>query len=177
MDLFIPPIDNLLQTIIQETHTENQQRNQEKMAQIKLITDAKLRDSYIQQLLVDKFLIPIEQVQHEIQKAATHAQYMAEAVNYHYKDHHLTKEQGKEVSQQFRILAVQLSQVDSLYSLKITYKAVTIFAHCMANFQHKEKKYSIEREIRKHILERLGTCLERENNFQRQSLFINQVQN
>jgi hypothetical protein len=177
MDIFVSPIASLLQTIIQETNAENQRRHEEKMAEINLIANSELRDSYVQQMLLDKFLYPVEKAQHDLQNAAKHAQYMAEAVNYHYRDHGLTQEQAKDVCQQFRFLALQLSQVDSLHQLKIIYKAATIFAHRMANFQHREKKYSMEREIRKGILDKLGTCIAIENNFQRRLSFMNQNQN
>lgn len=176
MDLFVSPIAGLLQTIIEEAHAENKRRHQEKMAEIELIANSQIRDSYVQQLLLDKFLAPVEQAQHDIQNAAKHAHYLAECINYYYKDHNLTKDQGKDVGQQFRFLAVKLSQVDSLYDLKMIYKATTIFAHRMADFQHREIKYSMEREIREGILNRLGTCIAIENNFQRRLSFMNQSQ-
>ena len=176
MDLLVSPIAGLLQTIIQEAHAENQRRHEEKMAQIELIANSELRDSYVQQLLLDKFLAPVEQAQHEIQNAAKHAHYLAECLNYHYRDHGLSKEQSKDVCQQFRFLAIKLSQVDSLYDLKMIYKATTIFAHRIADFQHRERKYSMEREIRKGILDKLGTCIAIENNFQRRVSFMSQSQ-
>ena len=101
---------------------------------------------------------------------------VAECINYYYRDHNLTQGQAKDVCQQFRFLAVKLSQVDSLYDLKIIYKAITIFAHRIADFQHRERKYSMEREIRKRILDKLGTCIAIENNFQRRLSFINYSQ-
>ena len=55
MDLFISPIASLLQTVIQESHAENQRRHEEKMSQINLIANSELRDSYVQQLILDKF--------------------------------------------------------------------------------------------------------------------------
>jgi hypothetical protein len=177
MDLFISPIASLLQTVIQEAHAENQRRHEEKMAEIQLIANSELRDSYVQQLILDKFLAPIENAQHEIHNAAKHSQYMGEVINYHYGDHNLSKSQAKEVSQQFRFLAVKLSQIDSLYELKLVYKATTIFAHRMADFQHRDRNYSIEREIRDGILNRLGTCIALENNFQRRLSFMNQNSN
>lgn len=177
MDLFVSPIASLLQTIIQEAHAENQRRHEEKMAEINLIANSELRDCYVQQLLLDKFLAPIEDAQHKIQNAAKHAQYMAEAVNYYYRDHNLTKEQAKDVCQQFRFLAVKIAQVDSLYDLKLIYKATTIFAHRMSDFQHREREYSLERAIRKKNLDPLGTCIAVENNFQRRVSFLTQGAN
>ncbi|MGL5944087.1 MAG: hypothetical protein ACRC2S_27715 [Waterburya sp.] len=177
MDLFISPIASLLQTLIQETHAENQRKHEEKMAEIKLISNSEFRDSYVQQLILDKFLYPIEEAQHQIQNAAKHAQYMAEAINYHYEDHNLTKSQATEVCQQFRFMAVQLAQVDSLYDLKLIYNAITMFGQRMADFKHRDREYSIERAIRKKILDRLGTCIAIENNFQRRISLMNNSQN
>ena len=172
MDLFILPIASLLQTVIQESHAENQRQHEEKMSQINLIANSELRDSYVQQLILDKFLAPIEEAQHQIQNAAKYAQYMAEVLNYHHRDHNLTKNQAKEVCQQFRFMAVQLSQIDSLYDLKIVYKAITIFGHRMADFSHRDRNYSIEKEIREGILDRLSMCIAIENNFQRRLSLI-----
>lgn len=73
MDLFIAPIASFLQTVIGETHAENQRRHEEKMPQINLIANSELRDSYVQQLILDKFLAPVEDAQHQIQNAAKHA--------------------------------------------------------------------------------------------------------
>jgi hypothetical protein len=147
------------------------------MAEINLIANSELRDCYVQQLLLDKFLAPIEHAQHKIQNAAKHSQYMAEAINYHYKDHNLTKEQAKDVCQQFRFLAMQIAKVDSLYDLKLIYQAATLFSHRMSEFKHREREYSIERAIRKNILDPLGTCIAVENNFQRRLSFMNQAKN
>lgn len=177
MDLFVSPIASLLQTVIQESHAENQRRHEEKMSQINLIANSELRDSYVQQLILDKFLAPVEEAQHQIQNSAKHAQYMAEVINYHYGDHNLTKSQAKEVCQQFRFMAIQISQIDSLYDLKLVYKAISIFGHRMADFQHRDRNYSIEKEIRQGILERLSTCIALENNFQRRLSLMNNNQN
>ena len=166
MDIFVSPIASLLQTIIQENHAENQRRHEEKMSQIDLIANSELRDTYVQQLILDKFLAPVEDAQHQIQNAAKHAQYMAESVNYYYRDHHLSKEQAKDVCQQFRFLAIKIAQIDSLYELKLIYQAITLFAHRMSEFKHHDRKYSLERSVRKHILDKLGTCIAVENNFQ-----------
>ena len=174
MDLFISPLASLLQTVIQETQAENQRRHEEKMSQINLIANSELRDNYVQQLILDKFLAPVEEAQHQIQNAAKHAQYMAESINYYYRDHHLSKEQAKDVCQQFRFLAVKIAEVDSLYDLKLIYQAVTLFAHRMSEFKHKDRKYSIERAIRKNILNRLSTCIAVENNFQCRLSLINE---
>ena len=166
MDLFVSPIASLLQTVIQESHAENLRRHEEKMSQINLIANSELRDSYVQQLILDKFLAPVEDAQHQIQNAAKHAQYLAESVNYYYRDHHLSEEQAKDVCQQFRFLAIKIAQIDSLYELKLIYQAITLFAHRMSEFKHPDRKYSLERSVRKHILDKLGTCIAVENNFQ-----------
>ena len=176
MDIFVAPIASLLQTVIQESHAENQRRHEEKMSEINLIANSELRDSYVQQLILDKFLAPVEEAQHQIQNAAKHAQYMAEVINYHYTDHNLTQSQAKEVCQQFRFIAIELSQLNSLYDLQLVYKAITIFCHRMADFQHRDRNYSIGKEIREGILERLNACIAIENNFQRRLSLIDSSQ-
>ena len=177
MDLFISPIASLLQTVIQESHAENQRQHEQRMAEIQLIADSGARDSYVQQLILDKFLAPVEEAQHQIQNAAKHGQYMAEVINYHHQDHNLTKSQSREVCQQFRFMAIQLSQIDSLYDLKLVYKAITIFSHRMAEFQHRDRNYSLEKEVRQGILEKLGNCIAIENNFQRRLSFMSNSRN
>lgn len=174
MDFFISPIAGLLQTIIQEAHVENQRRHEEKMAEIQLIANSELRDSYVQQIILDKFLYPLEKAQHDLQNAAKHAQYLAESVNYYYQYHNLTKEQARDVSQQFRFLAIKIAQIDSLSDLKLIYEATTLFAHRMSEFKHHDRKYALENSIRKHILDKLGTCIATENNFQRRLFVMNQ---
>jgi hypothetical protein len=177
MDIFISPIASLLQTMIQEANAENKRRHEKKMAEIKLIANSKLRDSYVQQILLDKFLYPIEKAQHDLQNAAKHSQYMAEAVNYHYRDHSLTKEQARDISAQFRFLAIKIAQIDSLYDLKLIYEATTFFTHRLSEFKHLNREYSLENSIRKHILDKLGTCIAIENNFQRRLSYIEKNKN
>ncbi|WP_216595557.1 hypothetical protein [Myxosarcina sp. GI1] len=175
INLFVHPITNLLQNIIQETHAENKRRHEKKMAEINLIANSKLRDDYVRQLLLDKFLAPVDKAQSQIQSAAKHAQYMAESINYYYKDHQLTKEESRAVCEQFRFLAARIAQIDSLYDLKSLYHATTLFAHRMSEFKHSDRKYSIERAVRKHILDKLGDCIATEKNFQNRLSLINQT--
>lgn len=177
MDLFVSPIAGLLQTLIQEANAENKRRHEEKMAEIQLIANSELRDSYVQQLLLDKFLYPVEKAQHDLQNTAKHAQYLAESINYYYRDHHLNKEQAKDVSQQFCFLAIKIAQIDSLSDLKLIYEATTLFTHRMSEFKHHDRKYSLENSMRKHILDKLGTCIAIENHFQRRLSFMNREQN
>jgi hypothetical protein len=47
----------------------------------------------------------------------------------------------------------------------------------MSDFQHRERQYAIEHEIRKGILDSLGTCIAVENNFQRRVSFMNRGTN
>ncbi|VEP16390.1 conserved hypothetical protein [Hyella patelloides LEGE 07179] len=128
-------------------------------------------------MLLDKFLYPVEKAQHDLQNAAKHAQYLAECINYYYRDHGLTKEQARDISQQFRFLAIKIAQIDSLSDLKLIYEATTFFTHRMSEFKHHDRKYAIENSIRKHILNKLGTCIAIENNFQRRLSFMDQNQN
>ena len=166
------PLSGLFETIVKEVYAEKQRKHERRMQEIKLIADSSLRDEYVQQLLLDKFLAPVDKAQHDIQNTAKHAQYLAEAFNYYYKDHGATETEAKEVSQQLRILSIKISQVDSLYELKIVYEAATLFVHQLSRFKHQDRKYSLERGIRKNILNVLNTCIAVETNFQRRVTFM-----
>ena len=166
IDVFYP-IPKLLDTILTEIYAENRRKHEERMAELQIISNSSLRDAYAQQLLLDRFLSPVENAQHSIQNAAKHAQYMAEVVNYYHRDHGCSQEQAQEISRQFRALAVKISQIDSLYDLKIIYQVVTVFTQQLSRFKHRERNYSWEREIRKGILDPLNTCIAVEKNFQR----------
>jgi hypothetical protein len=161
------PIPKLLDTILTEIYAENRRKHEERMAELQIISNSSLRDAYAQQLLLDRFLAPVENAQYSIQNAAKHAQYMAEVVNYYHHDHGCCQEQAQEISRQFRALAVKISQIDSLYDLKIIYQVVTVFTQQLSRFKHRERQYSWEREIRKGILDPLNTCIAVEKNFQR----------
>lgn len=164
------PITGLLETIICEIYVEVQHQYEQRLKEIQIICDPHIRDAYAQQLLLDKFLTPLENAQNQIQKAAKHAHYMAEVVNYYYQDHRASKEEAIEISRQFQVLAIKLVQINSLYDFKLIYQIVTLFSHQLSRFKHREQKYSWEREIRKGILEPLNSCMAVEKNFQRGKL-------
>ncbi|MBD1926478.1 hypothetical protein H6F74_09495 [Trichocoleus sp. FACHB-90] len=166
------PLTGLFETIIKEVYAEKQRKHEQRMKELQIIADSSLRDAYVQQLLLDKFLAPVDNAQHQIQNTAKHAQYLAETFSYYYQDHGATKEEAKEICHQLRILAIKISQVDSLYELKVIYQAATLFVYQMSNFQHQERKYSLERAIRKNILDVLNTCIAVETNFQRRVDFM-----
>jgi hypothetical protein len=172
----INPISGLLEKLIDEAHAERRRRHEERMQEIAMIANSNLRDDYVQQLLLDKFLAPIEKAQHKLQDAAKHAQWLAEIMNYYHQDHGATQEQGKEISGQLRILATKITELNSLYDLKIIYKATTLFAHQLSTFKHHDRKYSLERSIRDGILNVLNTCIAVENNFQRRAAWTNKEQ-
>ncbi|MEG3440123.1 hypothetical protein V0288_23540 [Pannus brasiliensis CCIBt3594] len=166
------PIPKLLDTILSEVYAENRRKHEERMEELKIISDSKVRDAYAQQLLLDRFLAPVENAQHQIQNAAKHAQYMAEVVNYYHPDHGASKEEAREIARQFRLLAIKISQVDSLYDLKTIYQVATLFADQLSRFQHRDRKYCWERDVRQGILNPLNTCIALENNFQRRIALI-----
>jgi hypothetical protein len=167
----INPVSGLLEKLIDEAHAERRRKHEERMQEIAMIANSNLRDDYVQQLLLDKFLAPIEKAQHKLQDAAKHAQWLAEMVNYYHHDHGATQEQGKEISGQLRILATKITEVNSLYDLKIIYKAATLFTHELSSFKHNDRKYSLERSVRDGILNILNTCIAVENNFQRRAVW------
>ncbi len=99
IDGVIYPITGLLQSFIKEIHAEKDRKHQERMKELEIISNSNLRDQYVQQLLLDKFLAPVESAQHQIQNSAKHAQWLAEAFGYHYQDHGASQQEAKEISQ------------------------------------------------------------------------------
>ena len=163
---------NLFNNILDQLQEEARRKHEEKLQELSIIADSNLRDQLAAELLMDKVLTPIENAQFQIQDAAKHAQYMAETIGYHYADHGLTQEQASQVSTQFRFLALQLTEANSLYNLKLIYRAITLFLDQISVFKHRERKYSIEREVRQGILDRLNTCIANYENFQRRTVLF-----
>ncbi|MGF1491196.1 MAG: hypothetical protein ACFBSC_01830 [Microcoleaceae cyanobacterium] len=157
----------VLDRMLQASAQKHEYKHREKMKELEMISDSSLRDQYVYQILLDKFLAPIEEAQHTVQNTAKHAQYLAEVLSYYYKDHNLSKKEARVFSSELRNLAVKITQAESLYDLKIIYEALTSFVDLAHPFQHKERKYSISREIRKNILDPLNTCVAEYQNFQR----------
>lgn len=160
---------NLLNKILDQIQEEDRQKHQQRLQELAIIADSSLRDQLASELLIDKVLAPIESAQFQIHEAAKHAQYMAEVISYHYIDHGLTQEQARKLSSQFRFLALQLTDANSLYNLKLIYKAITLFVDEISVFKHRERKYSIESEVRHGILDRLSHCIANYENFQRRT--------
>lgn len=167
MSLSLFSVAGLVEKLIDEVGAEKQRKYERRMKDLEMISNSSLRDTYVQQLLLDKLLAPVEHAQHQLQNAAKHAQWLAEIVNYYHSHHGASKEQGQEISEELRILATRITCVNSLDELKIIYEAATQFTHELAmNFKHSDRKYSLERSIRKGILEVLNTCIGVKNNFQ-----------
>lgn len=160
-------LTGLLDKIIDEVSAEQRRQHELKIKELSIIESSNLRDAYVQQILLDKFLAPIEAAQHQIQNTAKHAQWMAEVLNYYFPDHGLNQEQAKELSTQLRLLAVKITYAESLYELKLIYTVATLFADTVSAFKHRDRNYSIEKAIRKGILDPLNTCIATEKNFQR----------
>ncbi len=153
--------------MVEKSARQQQYRHERKMKELEIISSSNLRDQYVYELLLDKFLSPIEEAQNRIQDAAKHAQYMAEVLSYYYRDHSLSQAEAKILCSELRTIAVRITSAESLYELKIIYEAITDFVDVTAKFQHKERKYSIGRELRKNILDPLNTCIGKYQNFQR----------
>lgn len=75
--------------------------------------------------------------------------------------------QAVELARQFRLLAIKITEINSLSELKFVYRVITLFVDSIAAFKHKERKYCLEHEIRKGILNPMNTCIATENNFKR----------
>lgn len=161
------PISGLLEHFISEIHAENRRKHEQKIKELEIIANSSLRDAYAQQLLLDKFLGPVEKAQHKLQNIAKAAQRLAEKFNYYHKDHGASQEEARAIAEQLRVLAIKVTEVDSLYDLKVVYGGASYFAHQMSKFRHKERKYSLEYGIRTKILDPLNDCIATEKNFQR----------
>ena len=155
----VAPIAELLEKLIDEAHAKERRKHEHRMKELEMIANSSVRDDYVQQLLLDKFLAPVEKAQRQLQDAAKHAQWLAEMFNYYYRDHGATQEQGKEVSEQLRVLAIKITEANSLYDLKILYNAATAFTHRMSSFKHRKHKYCLELTVRYKILNVLNDCI------------------
>lgn len=92
---------------------------------------------------------------------------MAESINYYYADHKFSKDEAKIAALELRTLAVAIIRADTLHDLKLVYEAATGLAQILSKYKHKERKYAIERSLRKGILDPLSDCIGAERNFQR----------
>ena len=158
-------LSGLLDSIIQEIGAEDRRKHEFRMQELKMIENSDLRDEYVKQLLLERILYPIEQANHDIQNAAKHAQWLSEIILFHYKDHKLTEEQAYELSKQLKLLAIKITDADSLHDLKLIYAVVTMFNDRISRFRHAERKYCIQYNIRHHILNNLNTCIATSQNF------------
>ncbi|AFY61276.1 hypothetical protein [Synechococcus sp. PCC 6312] len=162
----------LFSQILTQAQDEARRHHERKIKELSIIADSQLRDHLAAELLMDKMLAPIEKAQHQIQDAAKHAQWVAELISYYYADHGLTEEESRIISQQFRLLAIELVDANSLANLKLVYRATTLFLDQIAQFKHQDRKYSISREVRHGILDRLNSCVGSYENFQRRTSLL-----
>ncbi|MBV5261148.1 hypothetical protein FLX56_22280 [Synechococcus moorigangaii CMS01] len=160
---------NLFDKILDHIQEQDRRIHEQKIKELSIVADSQLQDQLAMELLMDRILSPIEEAQFQIQDAAKHAQYMAEVIGYHYADHGLSEKQANQLSCQFRLMALQLTETNSLSDLKLIYKAITLFLNEISHFKHQERKYSIEYGIRQEILNKLNTCIANYSNFQRRT--------
>lgn len=78
-----------------------------------MISHSNLRDQYVYEMLLDKFLAPIAEAQNSIQNTAKHAQYLAEFLGYYYRDHNLSQEEAKIICSELRTMAVKITRAES----------------------------------------------------------------
>jgi len=166
----VDSIAGLLEKVINEAGAERRRKHEERTKLIQLISDSKLRDSYVQQLLLNQFFLDAsENAQQKIQNTAKHSQWLAEAIGRHYQDHGATPEQGKEISMGLGLLAVKISKISGLDDLLVMYEVATLFTRELSQFRHHNPKYSIERSMRHGILESLNDCIAIEINLRRRA--------
>lgn len=167
-------ISGLLGKLIDFVQADQVRAHEKRIKELEIICSSSLRDSYVQQLLLDKFLTPVETAQHQIQNAAKHANWIAGKIIYYHQDHKATRKQGQEISAELRVLATKITQANSLDELKVIYGAVNLFAAQLTDwgFTHPNEKYSLQHTIREGILNVLNTCIATENNFQRRVAWV-----
>lgn len=169
------PVAKFLQGVLELINLEERHSHELRMQQLGIISNSALRDELAQQLLLDRFLAPVEAAQHRIHHAAQHAQYLAEAFLQYRQDHGASHEEAEAIAGQLRFLAICLTKSESLHDLKKIYEATTLFIDKVSCFQHYKRDYSIGRGIRQGILNRLNDCIADENNFQRRVALIEQA--
>ena len=175
-NMSVPVIAGLLDSIIDELGAKDRREHERRMKELQIIESSSLKDEYARQLLFDRLLSPIEKAQYEIQDAAKHAQWLATVIIFYHKDHGLTVEQAHELARQLRLLAIQITNVESLHDLKFVYAVATVFNDKISVFKHKERKYRIEYNVREKILNRLNSCIATERNFVRRVKLMEEPQ-
>ncbi|MFH7241322.1 MAG: hypothetical protein ACHWZW_00580 [Spirulina sp.] len=165
IDMPASMIAGLLDSIIEEIGAKDRREHERRMKDLQIIENSSLKNEYVKQLLLDRLLYPVEKAQHEIQNAAKHAQWLSEIILFHYKDHGLNQEQAYEMSEQLKLLAIQITHADSLHDFKFAYAVITIFNNKISVFKHYKREFSIHYNIREHILNKLNACIATENNF------------
>lgn len=160
---------SFLENLFNQVYEEEKRKQEQQLRELEIIADSSLRDQLANQLLMDKLLAPIEKAQELVQNTAKHAQYLAEVIAYYHADHGMNLDQARSICSQFRLLAIKLTESNTLHELKLVYKVITIFTDEISIFRHHKRDYSIERSVRKGILEPLNTCIASYENFQRRS--------
>ncbi|NJK29713.1 MAG: hypothetical protein HC790_01355 [Acaryochloridaceae cyanobacterium CSU_3_4] len=164
-------IAGLLDTYLHQISQKKKQKHEIRMKELEIIDSSEMKNVYAQQLILDKFLRPIEKANITLQNIAKAAQDLAESVCYYHGHHNATLDQAREIAHEARQLAIKLTNADSLDELKDLYEALTIFTHDMGRFRHLERKYSIEHHLRKNILDPLNTVIGETKNFQLRAAF------
>lgn len=160
-------IIGLLRQKKQQSHERKIMRFRKEMMELQIVDNSNLRDQFVEQLLLDRFLAPIEKAQFKIQETAKKSQSFARVLGVYYRDHGIPKEKAQEICSEFRSLAVRLTKAESLEELKILYEAITIFAQEISIYRHRKTEYSIEYFLESKILHKLNDCIADYNNFQR----------
>lgn len=169
MDFIIDPthsLSGLLAAIIEEVGANEKREHEHRMKELELISNSGLRDVYVQQLMLNRLLYPVEQAQHEIHNSAKHAQWLSEMIVYHHAHHGMEMLTARELSRELKLLAIQIANANTLHELKLAYAIATLFNDKAFVFMHPDPKFSIHKEIREGILNRLNTCIATAKNFE-----------
>jgi hypothetical protein len=122
--------------IVEKSARKQQYNHEHKMKELEMISHSNLRDQYVYEMLLDKFLAPIAEAQNSIPNTAKHAQYLAEVLGYYYRDHNLSQEEAKIICSELRTRAVKITQ--NLYmNSKSSMKLSLILSLSLPNFSRK----------------------------------------
>lgn len=158
---------NVFNLLLAQQHAEEQRRYEHRLKELTMLADIEYRDQAIAEMLLDKLLIPDAAIRVRLQNTAKHVQFLAEELPYKASEHNLTEAHAQEVCTHLRYLTKLLSDIDSLYRLRVVYAAALFFVDVISEFRHHERQHSIQHSLRQNVLEPLNDCIANQQSFMR----------
>jgi hypothetical protein len=126
----------------------------------KLITEVKNEKDikYFAKVEANKFLN--ENSLKYVQNVAKHSQWLSETVVNCHNNHKCSPSEAELLATELRQLAMELSNIRTVYDLRIIYKVVTLFTYQISRFKHyKKTKYCWDYSMRNSMVNVLNDCL------------------